>query len=875
MKINSLISRFETPPSPPEGKAPISEEFVVDVDGDGKDPKQFEMQKASSVSILAPTNLTVEDSIIAYNLTKTPTKDRTRPQLPQSSENSPNSPGRMRKALQKIRLGGGHGAVDKLPINSAGLDGKDEGNDDIHEEEQDDHATPLSNRVDDVIKSITERSSHHPRNSNLQSSSTHTTEETSVSSGSDHDGKNHHNDISWSQHSDRTHVTDNKTVKSQNQTIPENIYENGSTRTLDSLVSLPSPSSSRPNYKYYDKSKKIKKQKSPKTRSKKIGSVNEDGHNSQYGEYNLSGSGMCAPVEEVDEEEDEEPFETELQKRKSFRRTTRSRSRSTDGNRTEKKTPGTEVGAVDSTPTTPRRRLSRRMSPGALSRRRLSSKNLGDDDEVDHPKPSSESNLEEPKRGSFKLRKPQRSMSAGRLSKTAGRSTRKERSARSQSPGDERRKPRSSRSQSPGDERRKPRSSRNEETQDDKGDGGKDITFDPFDTEDPSASGEADLAEDKESSRILRSRGRSPGKLRGGTKTDRKKTTKSGDSKLSSSRRSSSRESGLRRSRSRTGRSSSPGKVRRSKSSEGVKSSSSSKVRSRSSDKDRTRSKSPSKTKSKSSNEKDRSRSSSPKKVRSRSKSTEKPRERSSSPSKKGSREKDRSRSSSPKKVRSKSSDKQRERSSSPGKLRSRSREVGRTRSTSPSKLRKERSGRSKSPGTLRKNSIRSVASESVHSEASSTKEKKSSRARQGADTGVQPPPTLLPNRLSPISPALRKKKVAGQEVLSPRRKSSLKVKTSARDIDIPEQTVVSKPRSRSPGALARPAKTLRATQVKKSQSLQIPGVSVNLAASESNLMSGVTSSVRRKLSLRPPSTRDGERRNKPQRNNSAASAMI
>ena len=30
MKINSLISRFETPPSPPEGKA---EKFVVDGDG--------------------------------------------------------------------------------------------------------------------------------------------------------------------------------------------------------------------------------------------------------------------------------------------------------------------------------------------------------------------------------------------------------------------------------------------------------------------------------------------------------------------------------------------------------------------------------------------------------------------------------------------------------------------------------------------------------------------------------------------------------------------------------------------------------------------------------------------------------------------------
>ena len=63
-----------------------------------------------------------------------------------------------------------------------------------------------------------------------------------MSSGSEHDGKNdqrdYHNDISWSQHSDRTHVTDNKTVKSQNQTIPDNIYENGSTRTLDSLVSL-------------------------------------------------------------------------------------------------------------------------------------------------------------------------------------------------------------------------------------------------------------------------------------------------------------------------------------------------------------------------------------------------------------------------------------------------------------------------------------------------------------------------------------------------------------------------------------------------------------------------------------------------------------
>jgi hypothetical protein len=739
MKIQHLISRFE-PPAP--GEKPTE-----DLQGD--------VVRTSDINDLAPT---VEDSIVTYNLNRTPTKDRTRPRS--------SSPGRMRKALQSIR--GGRGG--KADCQS------DEDEDDEINEEMDDHPAPLAARVDDVIKSITERPSHHLRNAGKSGSSMSHNSFSSGSSDSEHDHRERdgsQREFSISEHSQRTYIVDNKKVKSQAQIIPDTPW---SSRTLNSTAS-----SAKPDYTYYEKTKQEKNGRPSSRNVVKKDPIDEHGHQAEYGEFDLVGGGKDKKETKKDKKENEAlPPEviamaeaSEKQKKKSRRR-----SRSSDANKAEKAT-----GADEPDDATPKRRSSRRLSPGLLGRRKGSSagnpRELEATSKKDGESPNSPSSQDtmEPKQGSWKVRKPTRSMSAGRLNKDGSRSprhARKERKVRSQSPGEERSK------SSEGEIGRKTRTGRRKDEKQ-MGDGdGNDVSSSPRIADEATSSPLGSEEEDDDHPKsLLRTRSRSPGTLRGGTKTDRT-TLESGEGDTSSD------DGGLvRRKSSSRGRS--PGTLRR-----------------RSSQKDRSQS---------------------PGKLRSRSKDA--------GPSK------------SPGKTRSKSIEKDRDRSRSPGKLRSKSKDRS-TRSRSPSKMKREESQRSTSGST-----------DSAVLAPVKRKSRAKSPSKFDADIVVRPP---SPSKSSPRSPDARKKKTSGQEAEIPRRKSSMKVKTSDTDIVVPAQALSSKPRARSPGALSRPATTLRTSQVKKSQSLFTPSTA-------SKITSELPASVRRKYSRQSSS---GGKMEKPKRSNSS-----
>lgn len=765
MKIQHLISRFE------------SQDESFDA-GDKEDDMP-----------------TVEDSIVTYNLTKTPTKDRTRPRSA--------SPGHMRKAFQALR--GRKGESEHTPSKA----------DD--EDEEDEDPAPLSTRVDDVIKSITDRSSHSLRHSSHygshhqkdfknssshykpRSSMSHTSEE-SGSSSSDIDGTFREEKDGFStsspsvsrreylisEHSNRTLVVDNKKIKSQPQVIPEAPW---SSRTLNSTTST------RPEYTYYEKQVAASAGVEDESKTEK------QARQAEYGEFDLKGldeSGICdagkqaAKVNKDDKNEPKKEGEmlppevvamvkaTEKTQKKSRRR-----SRSTDGHQGEQGEGNDDQGA-----TKEKRRSSRRQSPGLLGRRRCPSPGTLADTpsrsrEANKQEASSEvesgytvpwtqegsSDAKDTQPGSWRLRKPARSRSVGGLKNDSrsSRATRKERKARSQSPGEERNK------WSEEEAGRKTRSGRKKEENG---------------NADADARGQGEQ-ERTESTKPRRTRGQSPGTLRGGTKSDRKKPTEEddGDNTSSNPDPSGSKVPSRGRSIDMTGnilRDYSPGDT-------GLR----------------------------------------------------------------RSRHKDRSQS--PGKLRSKN--KEKDGSQSPGKLRSKSKDRA-SRSQSPGRLKKDSDQkRGKSPGTLSKGSERS--SEDT-SDTHSTPTKRSSRTKSPGKYQTDIVVQASTTRASPRSSRALKRS-SGQEAPLPKRKSSILIKSPSSDIVVPAQASA-KPWARSPGTLSRPATTLRTTQARKSQSMFTPRLSGSQMSNDSKIASELPASARRKYARQ---TSSGAKLEKPQRSSS------